>query len=786
MFLGRAAPYRRRMQHDVDQCSAGNPEQSHPSVSHLLTTETPDRRPPMRTSSFRLLATSLALLPLAASCSPRTSAPPTTAEVAEQLGQLAVPFVENAGQSDPRVAYYAPTFSGTVFVTKEGELVYALPAPGHRDAAGLGRPATGWTLTESFVDGRSTPVGAHSAATHLSVFAGNDPARWQRDVASYADVDLGPVWPGISVALTAHGKQVEKVFTVEPGAVPDAIRVRVAGAESLAVADDGGMVLHTGVGEVRLTPPVAYQEIAGTRRILPAQYALSGDEYGFRVSGYDPTLPVVIDPLLQATRLGGSGDDEAFTLAIGPAGDVYVAGVTDSLNFPGTGPGAQPRLGGGSGDAFVARLNASLTALEQATYLGGSGDDVAIRLAIAPTTGEVYVVGLTSSANFPGTSGGAQSALAGANLANPLDGFVARLNADLTTLEQATYLGGSGTRDTVNLIAIAPATGNVYVAGPTNSVDFPGVTGGAQSIPGGGANDTFVARLNAGLTTLGQATLFGGTAEETPFAMAIAPTTGDVYVTGRTSSINLPGTNGGVQSALNGTQDAFVARLNASLTALRQATYLGGTAGDDGDALAIAPTTGEVYVAGSTSSVDFPGTAGGAQSVIGNVVVGGISVGGATDVFVARLSAGLTALNQATYLGGSCPAGSLLCRDLPVAMRLTTSDVYLAGVTDSTNFPGTAGGAQSAPGGGSDAFVARLSTDLTALHQSTYLGGTGVDTAQDLAIAPTTGDVYIAGLTVSPVFPGTAGGAQGAPGGGQDGFVARLSADLRAASTGCQ
>src|SRR5262245_25585199 len=142
MFLGRAAPYRRRMQHDVDQCSAGNPEQSHPSVSHLLTTETPDRRPPMRTSSFRLLATSLALLPLAASCSPRTSAPPTTAEVAEQLGQLAVPFVENAGQSDPRVAYYAPTFSGTVFVTKEGELVYALPAPGHRDAAGLGRPAT--------------------------------------------------------------------------------------------------------------------------------------------------------------------------------------------------------------------------------------------------------------------------------------------------------------------------------------------------------------------------------------------------------------------------------------------------------------------------------------------------------------------------------------------------------------------------------------------------------------------------------------------------------------------
>jgi hypothetical protein len=332
----------------------------------------------------------------------------------------------------------------------------------------------------------------------------------------------------------------------------------------------------------------------------------------------------------------------------------------------------------------------------------------------------------------------------------------------------------------VNLIAIAPATGNVYVAGPTDSVDFPGVTGGAQSIPGGGQVDTFVARLNAGLTTLGQATFFGGNGEDRPFAMAIAPTTGDVYVTGRTSSFDLPGTTGGVQSELNDLQDGFVARLSASLTALRQATYLGGSGGDEGDALAIAPTTGEVYVAGSTSSADFPGTAGGAQSVIAQQVIGG----GITDVFVARLSTDLTALDQATYLGGSCPAGgATLCREFPVAMGLTTSDVYVAGATDSTNFPGTVGGAQSASGGNTDAFVARLSTDLTALHQSTYLGGANMDGAQDLAIAPTTGDVYIAGFTASPVFPGTAGGAQGAPGGGLDAFVARLSADLSSTPT---
>src|SRR5262245_23771243 len=302
----------------------------------------------MHASSIRLVTTTLAILAFAASCSLPTSAPPTPAEVARQVDRLAVPFVANAGQSDPRVAYSASTFSGTVFVTNEGELVYALPAPGQHAPAGVREPASGWTLTESFVDGDPAPTGAHSAPTHVSVFAGNDPARWQRDVASYADVDLGAVWPGISVALSAHGKQVEKVFTVAPGAAPDAIRVRVAGAESLAAAADGGLLVHTGVGDVRLTPPVAYQEIAGTRRMVPAKYATSGDEYGFRVSGYDPTVPVVIDPLLQATPLGGSSDDQAIALAIGPAGDVYVAGVTASFNFPGTGPGAQPRFGGSS------------------------------------------------------------------------------------------------------------------------------------------------------------------------------------------------------------------------------------------------------------------------------------------------------------------------------------------------------------------------------------------------------------------------------------------------------
>src|SRR5262249_12597683 len=147
------------------------------------------------------------------------------------------------------------------------------------------------------------------------------------------------------------------------------------------------------------------------------------------------------------------------------------------------------------------------------------------------------------------------------------------------------------------------------------------------------------------------------------------------------------------------------------------------------------------------------------------------ALGGDIDGFVARLNSNLTALEQATYLGGGDT-------DSPAAVEFTPTGVYVAGFTHSTDFPGTGGGAEPRIAGDFDAFVARLNPGLTALDQATYLGGGSVDTAQALAIAPTSGDVYVAALTASTVFPGTAGGAQIAFAGAQDAIVARLSADL--------
>jgi cell division protein FtsI/penicillin-binding protein 2 len=469
----------------------------------------------------------------------------------------------------------------------------------------------------------------------------------------------------------------------------------------------------------------------------------------------------VIDPILQATYLGGRGDDQVNAIAIHPTtGEVYVAGQTRSYNdFPNTNGGAQERFG----SAFVARLNKDLTQILQSTYLGGSGGDKATAIAIHPTTGEVYVAGVTQSKNFPKTSGGAQEYHRGGFF----DAFVARLNSDLTQILQSTYLGG-GEEDVANALAIHPTTGEIYVAGVTTSARLPGSDNGAQrSISSFRIPDAFVARLNKDLTQILQSTFLGGSDIDWATAIAIHPTTGEVYVAGRTKSRSFPGTTVGAQEAhAGGDYDAFVARLNSNLTRLIQSTYLGGNGNDQANTLAIHPTTGEIYVAGDTESSNFPGTNGGAQTTHG---------GGRQDAFVARLNKELTQILQSTYLGGS-DQDSIHA----LAIHPTTGEIYVVGGTYSTNFPNTTGGAQISNGGDSDAFVARLNQGLTRILQSTYLGGSDEDVVLTIAIHPQTGDVYVAGKTKSTNFPNTAGGAQASNRGVTDAFVTRLSADLAA------
>lgn len=700
--------------------------------------------------------------------SPNASA--ATTPLAADPGALKVPFVANTGRYDDAVAYSATTFAGTVFVTRAGEIVHdlAYASPGRAEPARF-------ALVESLAG--AMPLAPNAADAAPARVARIDGSR-SDNVATYRRVALGRAWNGVDVWLQANGNNVEKFFSVEPGADAKAIRVAVRGAQSLATAPDGRLVARTDAGELAFSKPVAYQEIEGARRAVDVAYTVRGNEYGFALGDYDASRAVVIDPVLQSTFLGGGEFDNNAALAIHPAsGQVYVAGTTLSANFPGTVGGAQRYFGSSGSDFVIARLSADLTTLLQATYLGRSwkSDDLSA-MVIHPQTGDVYVAGTTLDTYFPYAAGGAQPANGGG-----YDAVVSRLSADLTTVYQSTFVGGSR-NDYGLLLAVAPDTGDVYLGGNTYSANLPGAAGGAKStyvVNPQEYGDAFVTRLNPALTTLVQSTYVGGTRGDNVSGgqqygasrnLAFHPVNGDLYLAGATSSWDFPAI-GGIFDTDTWT-GAFVTRINPQLSAFVQTAWFGGNATETVSALAIDPADGDVLIAGTTSATTLAGTTGGAQPApAANPIASG-------NAYVARISDDLTTLRQATFLGG---------RNYDEARGLAidpaNGDVFVVGRTWSTDFPGrnvTPFPAQAGYGGGeSDGFISRLNASLTTLERSTYLGGTSDDRLYCAIVNPHNGELVVAGDTRSTVFPMTAGGARPTHGGSwYDMVLSRLTTDL--------
>jgi len=292
-------------------------------------------------------------------------------------------------------------------------------------------------------------------------------------------------------------------------------------------------------------------------------------------------------------------------IAVDGLGNAYVTGYTSSTDFPTASP-LQPANGGGT-DAFVAKLNASGSALLYSTYLGGNSGDFASGIAV-DGSGNAYVTGWTSSTNFP-TASPLQPALAGGS-----DAFVAKLNAAGSALLYSTYLGGSGSEaeflSSTGRIAV-DGSGNAYVTGVTSSRDFPTVNPLQPALAG--FLDTFVAKLNAAGSALLYSTYLGGSVRggsgifgDYSFGIAVDGS-GNAYVIGMTESLDFPTVSPLQPNYGGGTFDAFVSKLNAAGSALLYSTYLGGSSFDGGGGGIAVDGSGNAYVFGNTDSVNFPG-----------------------------------------------------------------------------------------------------------------------------------------------------------------------------------
>ena len=391
-------------------------------------------------------------------------------EILNKAYTLQIPFIENKGQiKGESVSYYAKTFGGTVFITKDGKVVYSLPKFEEKEKV------KGWVIKEGLVGASISNVkGEHKAVTKVSYFKGKDPSKWERNISTYNLVSLGEVYKGIELKVKAYGKNVEKLFYVKAGANPENIKIKIEGAKSLRVNEAGELEVETGLGVIKFTKPSAYQEINGKRVKVAAAYTLLSNPqyvYSFKVGSYDKKETLIIDPLLASTFIGGSSDEYGNSIALDGDRNVYITGGTYSSNYPTTSGAYDESFNGGyfTCDVFVSKLNSNLSNLLASTFIGGSdGDDYGYSIAL-DGGGNVYITGYTYSSNYPTTSGAYDESLNG-----DYDVFVSRLDSNLSAeMEVSGDLDGDGDVDYVDFNLFLDAFGKCEGdAGYIEAADF--------------------------------------------------------------------------------------------------------------------------------------------------------------------------------------------------------------------------------------------------------------------------------------------------------------------------
>jgi hypothetical protein len=629
-----------------------------------------------------------------------------------QFGQIPLYFEENHGQTNADVAFVARSSKMLVFVTRKGATLSSPSGVVSMNVAG----ANLHSRTEA--EGETEGVTNYYLGSRALV-----------GLKHYSSIRIRDVRPSIDLLYHGSGVDLEYDFVLHPGADPGGLRLLFNGAKGLRLDDHGDIILTTDTGEIRQKKPRVWQGAGKDRREVDCKYAFATkNEVRLVLGEYQRSAELVIDPIIgYSTLLGASRASLPTAIAVDGAGDAFVTGWTNAVDFPVT----RGQLHG-SQDAFVTELNPDGTALIYSTYIGGKATEQTYGIAL-DSAGDAYVTGLTTSKDFPFTSG---AYVAGQDV------FVVKVDST-GAMVYATALGGSGD-EAAGGIAV-DSTGSAYVAGSTSSDNFP-VTQNGYSTTLRGQQSAFVVKLG----TSGQifyGTYLGGKNFDGADTIAV-DSSGDAYVGGYTNSPDFPSTAGAYSTAPQGQTDGFVAELNPQGSALVFATFLGGTAGDSVRSVVLDATG--CYVTGSTFSTDFPVTPGAFLTVPPSRLV--YSTG-----FVSKLNLSGTSLVYSTYLGGSA-------EDDPEGLAVDSGYAYIVGMDYSGDFPTTVGALKSRPPESPvafsdiDMFLTKLSPDGSSLSYSTLFGATGYGSNESaLGVAlDGRGGVYMVGaasMTAGAKFP---------------------------------
>jgi hypothetical protein len=687
--------------------------------------------------------------------------------LSKNYGKIPLAFEANEGQTDEQVKFLSRGSGYSLFL-KPTEAVLSLSKDDRSTAIRMGLVGA---------NSKIKMAGEEKLPGKTNYLIGNDPKKWHTHVSNYKKVRYEEVYPGIDLVYYGNQRKLEYDFIVKPGVDPNAIRMQFAGVDSMSV-EAGDLVMHTESGDVTQKAPIIYQEINGKRKKIMGNYMfLADNQVGFYLSDYDKTQPLVIDPVLEySTYLGGNDHDRPHGITVDTAGNAYITGITFSEDFSTTAGSLQPSDPNPVikfSNAFVTKLNPSGTALVFSTYLGGvtntsQGWDVAV-----DDSNNVYVLGVTTAVggtdSFPITAGAFQTVHSQSS-----DFFITKLNPTGSEIVYSTFLGGDGSDGIEQAKIEVDLSGNAYIAGKSDSFDFPTTAGAFQTSlsepdfiardPRFRNRDTIVAKLNPSGSDLIFSTYLGGNDFDEFRGLAV-DISGNVFVSGITQSTNFPTTNGAFQTshaggAINGFLDYFVTKINSTGTELLYSTYLGGSNVDGRKGGIAIDRSGNAYIVGQTNSQDFPTTPGAFQTQVGG-----------NAGFVTKLDPTGSNLVYSTFLGGGNGSDKA---DLIEVDQL--DNAIVAGGTNSSDFP-IVDPFQTAILRG--IFVSKLNPTGSGLIFSSILGGE-VATIQGLGMAlDSSGNVYVSGQAFAgkqfPITPGAFQTVIDASLDNSDGFVSKIN-----------
>lgn len=650
-------------------------------------------------------------------------------------------FIENVGQFEEGARYQIRGAGYTAWVAHDGLWLTFL----ERTAEPATMPTQGVNVRLSFPGATAQPriEPLERLTTSVNYLMGDDPDQWHSDVPVWGGVRYVELYPGVDLELSEVNGFLQPRLIVTSAEAAAQVRLKIEGAGELSLVH-GAIHAQSAIGEITLpllevvtaddtevslatTPQIVGSEILmpfGTVQAPPQQsfgstlifstflggnleeqgWALAldsaGNAYisGNTISTNFPTTPGPFDPtangskdifvsklsndgstLLYSTYLGGGGYDNSWSIAVDGGNNAYITGFTGSGNFPTTPNAYDTTLNGN--DAFVTKLNTDGTALVYSTFLGGDGAEEGGEILV-DNVGRAYIAGKTDFTNYPTTAGAMDTTYNGG-----WDGFITVLNNTGSALVFSTFLGGVQTDEVWGMTL--DGVGNVYLTGYTDSPNFP-TTASAFDTTYNGFGDVFVTKINAGGSALVYSTYLGdGNAEDG--SAIVVDDEGSAYVTGYTFSTDFPTSSGAYDTSHNGNTDVFLTKVNPTGSDLGFSTFIGGGASEDADDM-VMDGAGNLFLVGYTSSFDFPTTPDGYD----------ISLSGVPDGFVAKVAANGAALLYGSYFGGG-DSEYLYATALDEAGRL-----LLTGMTDSFNFPTTAGAYDTTWNGEFDGFLAKL------------------------------------------------------------------------------